>query len=357
MKSIIPWIGLALWGLVGCQPKQEKKIEVQEISLGDVEAFAGPELLSDWGFFQGDQNQLKPEKNVFPYAVNAPLFSDYAEKARFIFLPADSSMSYHANDLFEFPLGAVLVKNFYYPNDFRQADGKRRILETRLIAKEEDGWRPYSYIWNESQTDATLEVVGRSIPISWTDRAGELKRINYSVPNINQCKSCHERNGRFHPIGVTARQLNTEYEADENQLVVWQSQQKLTELPDLSTIPKLVSWSHLDLPLERRARSWLETNCAHCHRRDGPAKNSGLYLLAQEEDLYALGIYKPPVAAGRGSGGMKYAIFPGKPQESILIHRIRSLDPGVMMPELGRKLVHTEGLALIEDWIAKMPAN
>jgi hypothetical protein len=60
------------------------------------------------------------------------------------------------------------------------------------------------------------------------------------------------------------------------------------------------------------------------------------------------------VAAGRGSGGFRYDVFPGHPEESILLHRMKSLDPGVMMPEMGRKLVHDEGVALIEEWIRSL---
>src|SRR5690606_5381795 len=95
-------------------------------------------------------------------------------------------------------------------------------------------------------------------------------------------------------------------------------------------------------------------NCAHCHRAEGPARNTGLYLTFAEGDPYKLGVRKPPVAAGRGSGGLKYGIVPGEPEESILMHRIESLDPGVMMPEVGRKMRHEEGIALVRDWIKAM---
>ncbi|MEL6695027.1 MAG: hypothetical protein AAFP89_02250 [Bacteroidota bacterium] len=60
------------------------------------------------------------------------------------------------------------------------------------------------------------------------------------------------------------------------------------------------------------------------------------------------------MAAGRGSGGLKYDIHPGRPGASILVYRIESTDPGVRMPEVGRSLVHKEGLATIKQWIAEM---
>lgn len=68
----------------------------------------------------------------------------------------------------------------------------------------------------------------------------------------------------------------------------------------------------------------------------------------------ALGIGKAPVAAGKGSGGRMFSIVPGSPDESILVYRIESTDPGVMMPEMGRRLVHEEGVSLIREWIQSM---
>ncbi len=84
--------------------------------------------------------------------------------------------------------------------------------------------------------------------------------------------------------------------------------------------------------------------------------NSGLDLLASQQNPTSFGILKPPVAAGIGSGGLPYDIVPGKPDQSILAFRIASIHPGIMMPELGKRLVHTEGVALVREWIAKMAA-
>ena len=96
------------------------------------------------------------------------------------------------------------------------------------------------------------------------------------------------------------------------------------------------------------------SDLAHCHRREGSAKNSGLYLLASEKDPARLGIGKAPVAAGKGSGGLRYDLVPGHPETSILMFRIQSEDPGIMMPELGRRIVHSEGIELIREWILRM---
>lgn len=106
--------------------------------------------------------------------------------------------------------------------------------------------------------------------------------------------------------------------------------------------------------LSNAARSYLDSNCAHCHNPNGPASTSGMFLGIDVIDPGRLGIDKPPVAAGRGSGNRKYGIVPGKPDQSILVYRMESYDPGIRMPELGRQLAHQEGLTLIKDWIRRM---
>jgi Planctomycete cytochrome C len=158
------------------------------------------------------------------------------------------------------------------------------------------------------------------------------------------------------PIGPTARQLNGTMDG-KNQLEQLASLGLLYDLPPLNTVPKLAAYEDKQVALNDRARAWLEVNCAHCHRPDGPAKTSGLHLLADVSNSYELGIGKAPVAAGRGSGGRKFDIIPGKPDESILYYRINSTDPGVMMPELGKTLIHEEGVALIKQWIEEMKSQ
>jgi hypothetical protein len=103
-----------------------------------------------------------------------------------------------------------------------------------------------------------------------------------------------------------------------------------------------------------RARAYLDVNCSHCHSPTGPANTTALDLRSANADLRRLGECKPPVAAGRGTGDRLFDIVPGKPDESILLYRMTSSEPGVMMPEMGRNTTHQEGVELIRAWIASM---
>ncbi len=293
--------------------------------------------LSGYGLFADGPAQI-PAEGVTPYDLATPLFSDHAEKLRFVWTP--TAAAYDAVEAFEFPVGSVLVKTFAYP------DGAG-LIETRLLIRQETGWKAWPYIWDAGKGDARLKLAGARFDVSH-----EGETISYRVPNANQCKGCHMRDGAITPIGPKARNLNHDFayaEGAANQLAAWVERGHLDEAPNP---PASADWRDGDL--DARARAYLDVNCAHCHRRDGPASNSGLFLTYGEADRTAQGYRKRPVAAGRGSGGLEFDIAPGEPDASIMIYRMESLEPGVMMPELGRSLPHPEGIALIREWIAAM---
>lgn len=319
---------------------------------------AAKEKLSEYGFFSGNMADQVPVQGIMPYQLNTPLFSDYAEKLRFIKLPPDSAIGYDAQDVLHFPVGTTIIKTFYYPHDVRHPEKGRRLMETRLLTHSAAGWNALVYIWNDEQTEAILEVAGDRKPVRFMDHKGKAMAFDYIVPNLNQCKGCHNANEVMVPIGPTARQLNGDFvyaSGRENQLQHWTKVGILTGLADIAQAPKAPVWNDPSTgSVADRARIWLEINCAHCHNPDGPGKTSGLFLNTNEHDPTKLGINKPPVAAGRGASNLQYDIVPGHPEKSILIYRMESTDPGIMMPELSRKLTHTEGLELVKQWIKEM---
>ncbi|MCX2832411.1 SO2930 family diheme c-type cytochrome [Microbulbifer thermotolerans] len=378
MRNIIRGLLLTpLFALVvsGCDTAR------QDVTLYARDAV--PERLSDWHIVEAIDEELTLNRGVTPYDLNTALFTDYAHKLRTVWMPPGTSAVY-GEERFDYPVGTVLTKTFYYPkgpdgtvlrtDDYRRdyVEGKVgealaldrvHLVETRVLVKRADGWQALPYVWNAEQTDATLEIAGDASPMRLASDGGASQPFTYVVPDANQCAGCHADNHTqkaIAPLGPRARHLNKDYayaSGAQNQLLHWQQIGYLSGLPAFEAIPRNADFADADLPLEMRARAYLDINCGHCHNPAGAADTSGLMLHHSEQDRRRLGLCKPPVAAGTGSGDRRFAIVPGHPEDSILTFRVESTDPGAMMPELGRSLVHEEGVALLREWIAAMPGN
>ncbi len=342
------------------------------VTVFTKEAF--PEKLSDWGVVYTTAGELRIHEEALPYDLNTPLFTDYAHKLRTVWIPDGATGYYDADTDIRLPVGSIITKTFYYP----VAEGRLvshpgnddeftthgldlahvQLMETRVLVHLEDGWHGLPYVWNEAQQDATLELTGAIRSITLDDRT-----FDYVVPDFNQCQECHVENlttRDMKPLGIRARHLNKPYrhhQSSANQLDDWRQRGFVSNLPDASTLPRNAGWDNEEEELEKRARSYLDINCGHCHNPAGAADTSGLFLQMSATDPLHLGICKPPVAAGQGTGGRKYSITPGAADDSILPFRMTSLDPGAMMPELGRSLIHTEGIGLIAQWINEMQGD
>lgn len=326
------------------------------VALDALLAEAPATKLADYRLFR-DEAGRTPNGGLTPYALNTPLFSDYAEKFRFLYLPPGTKAKYRADGVLDFPVGATLVKTFAYPADFRRPSENIRHLETRLLIRKRDGWVAQTYVWNTAQTEAVLKRAGARLDVSFVDAKGQTRHVDYAVPNQNQCKECHQLDKTLTPIGPKARNLNGDFAyatGRENQLAHWTRIGLLSGAPKPAAAPRTARWDNPAEPIEARARAYLDANCAHCHGPRAIASNSGLFLGLEEQRAPQLGIGKAPVAAGRGSGNLRVGIEPGHPDASILVYRMASSEPGVMMPELGRSMTHDEGLAVVRDWIAGM---
>jgi len=314
------------------------------------------EKLSEYNFFQSPLYKLSPNKSVLPYDLINPLFSDYAQKARFVWMPEGYSARCLENGELDFPIHTVLIKNFFY----KEATHKKKIVETRLLIKKEQGWDPLTYVWNDEQTEAIYTVAGDFKEITAHDEEGEPFTIDYAIPNKNQCKNCHERDRKILPIGPKLQNLNRDFAYEDglqNQLAKWTQMKYLSDFDPNEVHAAMPSWDDPTTPLPDRARSYLEINCGTCHHKNGSANVSGLHLTVEEKNPFNLGVCKAPVSAGKGSGGNQYDIMPGNPDKSIIVFRMESQEPGAMMPEIGRKLVHKEGVKLIRTWIDNMEGN
>lgn len=328
-----------------------------------------PLRLSDWQLFTIQPEALTPSPASVVFRPNNPLFTDYAHKLRTLWLPAGLSAEI-VNDEIRYPVGTVLSKTFYYPlasssqllktNDagLTQIDlGKNQLIETRLLVRKRDGWDAFPYVWNDEQTEAFLRVAGASKALTLTELDGTETNFTYFVPNENQCAGCHTTvhpDGDMHPLGAVFSQLDHSANpaGSVSALEKMIARGWLNESADL---PRSVSWQDSSAALDGRALAYLNMQCGHCHNPRGAADTSGLILDNSQTTAINRGVCKPPVAAGGGAGDLRYAIVPGKPEESILLYRMRSDKPDEMMPELGRSLIHSEGVDLLSRWISAMP--
>lgn len=353
-------LAIAAVGLVALTAASPHAPVAADLLLAEAPA----QSLDAYGLFK-DAAARHPAAGVVPYDLNTPLFSDYAEKFRYVFVPPGQKVRYADKGVLHFPVGSTLIKTFAYPADFRRPDEKVRFVETRLLIRKADGWAAQTYVWNAEQTKATLKRAGARMEIAFIDAHGQTQSVDYAVPNTNQCKECHSLDNKVEPIGPKARNLNGEFDyrskgdfrdtGDKaNQLARWTKIGLLEGAPPPAGIPATTRWDDPKAPLEARARAYLDANCAHCHNPRGMASNSGLFLDLEETRANHLGVGKNPVAAGRGAGGLAVSIKPGDPDASILAYRMASKEPGVMMPELGRSVTHREGVELVRAYIAGM---
>lgn len=300
-----------------------------------------PRTLAEYGFFADGAAQI-PTPGVVPYRLNTPLYSDGAEKLRFAYVPPSKQALAEGADanggLLQFPVGSALIKTFAFGEG-----GERRLIETRVLLHRADGWLALPYRWNDAQTEARLAVAGARLPV--TTPEGEA--ISYRIPNKNQCKECHGLNDAVVPLGPKARNLSAQWLAD------FVAAGHLDRVPQVAdTMP--VWEQRATASPEAAARAYLDANCAHCHQPGATASNSGLDLRWEQHDPHSFGVFKRPVAAGRGAGGHEFSVVPGKPEESILPYRMNSVEPGVAMPELGKSTIDPDGVAVVTQWIAEM---
>ena len=266
-------------------------------------------------------------------------------------MPNNQIAEHRPNKVFDFPDGTVLIKTLAYLNNHESSNLDSQLLETRLLIKKDSQWKNVSYVWNAEQTDALLSIAGKTISTQFVNSYGDLQNVRYRVPNINQCKECHQSQKVIEPIGPKPRNLNKSIayqEGSMNQLMRWHQEGWIKNDFEFTT---MADWNDTLASVNDRARAYLDINCGHCHIDGGSADTTGLYLDFQENRKVHLGYYKKPIATGRASNNLKYSIVPGKPEESILLYRMESLDPGIMMPESGRALEHKEAIELVSNWI------
>lgn len=317
--------------------------------------------LSTYAFFKGDIKNLNPVSRVIPYEPASSLFTDYASKKRFIWMSEGIKASYEADDKsLNFPVGTVLIKNFYY--NTIQPGNTAKIIETRLMIKKSSGWIFAEYLWNDAQTEAELVTgsdftSGSSKNITFKKDNGDLITTDYRIPSETECYACHKLDNKPVPIGVKPQNLNVTYNYPnglKNQLQKLVDEGYLQSYP--SNIVSTVNYNDTSKPLDIRLRSYLDINCAHCHQENARCDYRAIRLsFTQTANFAKMGVCI--MADEPIDPSLERIITPGNPNKSVMHFRLTSTDESNRMPLLGRTVVHDEGVQLLKQWISTLNQN
>ena len=227
--------------------------------------------LSDYNIFTGDPASLTPGNGFHLYELATGLFTDYAEKQRFIKIPADKTITAVNDGLPQFPDGTILVKTFYYFNDKRDPSKGKRLIETRLLIKTNNQWVAGTYVWNPEQTEATLATNGSNTLVSWIDEKATTRKISYHIPGARDCASCHNANNTIMPVGLKVRNLNIAVMRNGKSINQLQYLQEagIMDKVNPEQFSALPAWQNEKYSILDRVRAYLDVNCAHCHSDQG----------------------------------------------------------------------------------------
>jgi uncharacterized repeat protein (TIGR03806 family) len=303
-----------------------------------------PPLLSQTGTFRSLAD-LTASRGLVAYDVNSPLWSDGTAKRRWVALPGDARIDFAPKGEWRFPAGTVFVKHF-------EMEGRR--LETRfLVVGDKGGGYGVTYRWRADGTDADLLTDGLTEDVT-TGRG----KVKWTYPSRNDCLACHTANAGF-VLGVKTRQLNRDFRhpqtgAADNQLRTWGRLGLFRNPPkdeDIPRLDRLAAVADSGASLEHRVRSYLDANCAHCHR---PGGARGLFDARFDVALGRQNIVNGEVAAADlGVPGAKL-VAPGEPAKSMLLQRMNRRRDVFNMPPLATHRIDTEAVGAVEEWIRSL---
>ena len=285
--------------------------------------------LSELNLYLGNLNELNISTRAFEYNLSTPLFTDYSHKQRLIALPENTALQYNGDGLPIFPDNTVIAKTFYYNVNERELALGRQIIETRILIKINGNWETGNYKWNDSQTEAVLDLVGSSIPVTWIDANGNTNSIAYKIPSNTDCFTCHKTYDDMTPIGPKLRTLNFNSNGG-NQLQQLINDNQLIGLTNVSSVNSLPNWEDTSLSIEERARAYMDINCAHCHIPGGQCEDQSTLDFAYETLLENSDIVA---------------------RKQSIQFRISEFNEGISMPFIGTTILHSDGVDLINTYL------
>ena len=311
-----------------------------------------PPTIAETGCYVGP-GPLQPGPDLVPYDVRSPLWTDGAFKTRYLVVPPGERIRVHEDGAWELPVGTILVKTFAYD---RRINGEviHLPVETRFMVRRELGWTVHTYRWNDTGTDASLLREGGVVTYE-VDTSDGPRSIDYAFPDETQCGYCHIDSAEL-VLGVQTPQLARSVEYTDgvaDQLAVFAALGLFEgDEPPTTDAPRPDPFDP-NVPLEDRARSYLDVNCAHCHQPGGwrpPEMTMDLRWERSLEDALICGEplqFESVVAQG------SMRIAPGNLDESNLYQRMITEGLG-RMPSLGTGVIDPAGADLIADWILSL---
>ena len=313
-----------------------------------------PKLLSQTGAFV-DVSNLTPSRFLVPYDLNVPFWSDGAEKSRWVCVPPGEVVHFSATGEWIFPPGTIFVKHFEIATNETNPSVRRR-LETRLLVCDDlGGVYGVTYKWRADNSDADLLETNLTEEIGIKTATG-VRTQPWYFPSRADCQTCHTPNAGF-VLGVKTRQLNRDFKYPdghvENEIVAWDKLGLLdTEVSraDAKLFPSLARSDDPARSLEDRARSYLDANCANCHRPEG--------TVAGFDARYDTPLAKQNILGGHVLIDQRIdrarVVAPNDIWRSILLMRVNTAD-GYKMPPLARNTIDPAGVKLLRDWIESLP--
>ncbi|MCE9526882.1 MAG: PQQ-dependent sugar dehydrogenase, partial [Planctomycetales bacterium] len=316
-----------------------------------------PRKLSESGLFTSLKEQ-KSAAGVIPYSINAEPWADHAIAQRLVAVPGELSIEAEGA-AWTFPKDSVLVKTLSLDTEAGNPASRRRI-ETQILHFDGIEWMPYTYQWNEEQTDAVLlSAAGAEATFDIADpkTPGGKRKQTWHFSGRAECQRCHNK-WSGPAIGFNGPQLNKSHDYGGSAVSQLDAlaQMKLVEKPvgvDKQQ-PKLANLHDPSASENDRARAYLHTNCAHCHRlHAGSAVLSKMPFDVPLNKTDMVGV-RPT----QGTFGIHAAqvISPGNPFRSVLLYRMTKLGGG-RMPHIGSTEVDREGIELIHNWIQQLPPD
>jgi uncharacterized repeat protein (TIGR03806 family) len=313
-----------------------------------------PQLLSQTGAFK-DTVHLAAEDTLIPYDLIVSFWSDGATKSRLISVTDDQKIRFAPTGEWVFPRGTIFVKTFELATNETNPNLKRR-LETRLLVCDETGGvYGVTYRWRADNSDADLLATNLTETILIQTATG-VRTQEWYYPSRADCLVCHTANAGY-VLGVKTRQLNRAFTypsgVTDNELRAWNHiglfDTNLTEA-EIDNFQKLARMDDTTHDLEDRARSYLDSNCANCHRPGG--------TVAYFDARYDTPLAKQNLIGGRVLIDQRvdnpHIIAPNDIWRSILYMRADTTE-AFKMPPLARNMIDEPGMKLLRQWIESMP--